>query len=199
MDTKDRISFEIAGNDYKKLKRFRKQHKDCPKGMTFEQFSYTFVPTSLGTAITVECSCGQELLIGDFIGQTADEYDEEKSRVLTEEDHKNELFEHEALFILRMKDPHMFRMMFLHDQSFDLIYGYALGVKNAMQERDDRISRCLLYWIEPGEGREIINNYKDLSEEEKIEKFYNYYCSHLKAFLSEYECKNESLLRELKK
>ncbi len=196
METKDGISFEITGNDHKNLKKLRKQHKDCTMGMAFDQFSYTFIPTSLGTAITVKCSCGQELLIGDFIEQTSDEYDEEKNCVLTDEIRKNEHFEDEAMYILQMRNPRTFRMVFLLDRSFDMIYAYTLGVANALKEQDDRLSRCLLYRFEREETG-LTDQYKGLTEEEKIEKFYNYFCEHLKAFLSEYGCNNMALLREL--
>ena len=58
METKDKITFEIEGNDLKNVKKFRKQHKNCFQGMTSEQFEYSFTPTGLGLAASVKCSCG---------------------------------------------------------------------------------------------------------------------------------------------
>ena len=40
METKDKITFEIEGNDLKSVKKFRKQHKNCFQGVTGEQFEY---------------------------------------------------------------------------------------------------------------------------------------------------------------
>lgn len=87
MAQKDGITFEIKGNDLKNVNKFCKQHKNCFHGAAGEQFVYSFLPTGLGLLTTVKCSCGQTLEIGDFMDYDSGGYDEEKCRVLTEEDH----------------------------------------------------------------------------------------------------------------
>ena len=66
---KRKLTFEIIGDDYDKLLSFEKKHKSCfdkYHDFTGALFSYTFIPTGVGTAITVSCPCGEELRIGDF-------------------------------------------------------------------------------------------------------------------------------------
>ena len=68
MDGKENgLFFEITGNDYKLLKKFEKQHKDCMMGSAGDKFTYSFIPSGLGIAIMVSCSCGRELHIGSFM------------------------------------------------------------------------------------------------------------------------------------
>ncbi len=84
MEKKDSIVFEIDGKDFKNVKKFWRQHKKCIKGTACDQFEYSFVPTSLGLAGSVKCSCGQTLSVGDFLDSEPEEYDEDKFRVLTD-------------------------------------------------------------------------------------------------------------------
>ncbi|MCR5649728.1 MAG: hypothetical protein K6F86_00930 [Lachnospiraceae bacterium] len=67
METEENITFKITGNDMRNLRKFRKQHKNCPQVTACDQFNYSFTPTGLGLAISVKCSCGQELMLGDFM------------------------------------------------------------------------------------------------------------------------------------
>lgn len=63
MNTKPR-EFHIDVSDYEKLDAFeiehskcRDRHSDACGGL----LSYTFIPTGIGMAVSVECSCGQKL------------------------------------------------------------------------------------------------------------------------------------------
>ena len=192
MESNDKIQFEISGNDYKNLKKFRKQHRNCPQGMTGEQFEYAFVPTGLGTMISVKCSCGQILYLGDFLDYESGEYDEKKSRVLTEQDHRNKQFEEVAIHILRMKDPGMFRRMFLTNQNYDLILNVVCG--GIVPYVDERIAKCVLYMYSTGKHHEIIDNYKGLDEDGKIEKFFKHFEEKVREEIEKYDCDNITLL-----
>lgn len=139
--------------------------------MTGEQFEYSFVPTGLGELVSVKCSCGQTLELGDFMDHDSGEYDEKKSRVLTEQDHRNKQFEEAAIHILQMKDPRMFRIMFLTDQGFDLLRNVVFG--GIVPQADERIAKCVLYMNSTGKHQEIIDNYKGLDEAGKIENSLN--------------------------
>lgn len=195
METKDKITFEISGNDLKNVKKFRKQHKDCFKGMACDQFDYSFTPSGLGLAITVKCSCGQELMLGNFMDFDSGEYDEVENRVLTAEDHKNKKFEDAVQRILQMKNPQLFRIGFRKDQNFDMIYMIsAYGIASVA---DERIGKCILWLCDRGKHGEEIDNYKDLSEEEKIEAFYKYFEDHVREEVLKYDCKNKRLLEAL--
>ena len=182
METKDKIEFEISGNDFKNLKKFRKQHEDCLCGFDGGQFEYSFVPTGMGTLISVKCSCGQTLELGTFMYNELQEYDEHKNRPLTEADHNNKRFEDAANRILLVEDPRLFRIAYQADQSFESVYLLACGACFA----DERIWKC------------ILNNYADYeTEKEKIDAFYSYFKDHVKAEISKYDCENTSLLRAL--
>ena len=63
----DKILFTIEGVDFDKLEKFREEHDGCPRGMENGRLSYMFIPTTLGTALTIKCICGAELLCGDFL------------------------------------------------------------------------------------------------------------------------------------
>ena len=194
MEYKDKIVFEISGKDYKNLKKFRNQHKKCVMGSFCDQFTYSFVPTGLGLAASVTCSCGQTLSLGNFLDKEPEEYDEDKCRVLTEADRMNKKFEEAALVILQLKDPGIFRMSFLRDQDFETIYAFSAGVASAS---DDRISKCMLYKRERGRMGEFIHNYESMDEKEKIRKFYDHFESGIKEEIAKYNCRNEQLLRYL--
>lgn len=195
METKDKIIFEIEGNDLKNVKKFRKQHKNCFQGVTGEQFEYSFIPTGMGLAASVKCSCGQTLTIGSFMDYDSGEYDEYENRVLTEEDHKNKRFEDAVLRILQMKSPRLFRIGFQKDQSFDMIY--AISAAGIAAVGDERIKNCILWLYDRGKNGKEINNYEGLNEEEKIATFYKYFEEHVREELSKYDCRNKGLLDAL--
>lgn len=46
---------------------------------------------------------------------------------------------------------------------------------------------------------ELIDNYKNLNEEEKIAAFYKYFEEHVREELSKYDCRNKDLLDALEK
>ena len=195
METKDKITFEIEGNDLKNVKKFRKQHKNCFQGMTGEQFEYSFTPTGMGLAASVKCSCGQSLTIGSFMDYDSGEYDEYDNRVLTEEDHKNKKFEDAVLHILQLKSPRLFRIGFGKDQSFDMIY--AISAYGIASVGDERIRRCILWLCDHEKNGKEIRNYEGLNEEEKIAAFYKYFEDHVRDELNKYDCRNKGLLDAL--
>ena len=194
MENEDRIVFEISGKDYKNLKKFRNQHKKCVMGSFCDQFTYSFVPTGLGLAASVTCSCGQTLSLGNFLDKEPEEYNEDKYPVLTEADRINEKFEKAALVILQLKKPRIFRICFLKDQDFETIYAFSSGVASSS---DDRIGRCMLYKMERGRMGEFIHNYEGMDEKEKIRKFYDHFASGIKEEIAKYNCRNEQLLKYL--
>ena len=186
----DELTFRIEGKDLKNLKKFKKQHKKCTQGMTGEQFEYSFVPTGMGMLTTVSCSCGQELTLGNFMDHDAGEYDEEKHRVLTEEDHKNKQFEDAVQYILLMKNPKFFRRWFATDQTFDLVY---FSTAATARFTDKRVGKCFLSKYTQEKNGNLINNYKGLTEQEKLKRFFEYFDEHVKAELDAYGCKDEKL------
>lgn len=195
MEIENKIVFEITGKDFENLQRFREQHKDCARGMAGDQFTYSFVPTGLGVAGTVECSCGQTLSVGDFMDREEEEYDENEHPVLTEADRKNQVFEEAALVILRMRDPRWYRMAFLQDQSFEMIYN--VSVYGIAQFSDERIYDCVLWKYDRDEYGMQVGNYEDMNENEKINTFFEYFIDHVRAETEKYSCRNEELLRIL--
>lgn len=195
MGSEDRICFEISGNDYENLKKFQEQHRLCFHGTAGDQLVYSFVPTGLGTAISVECSCGQELLLGDFLDYEAGEYDEYENRVLTDEDHKNKRFEEAALYLLHLKDPFFFGMSYDANQNFETIY--AVAVSETYVVSDDRLIDCILGKYRWDEFGEKISIYEELDDTAKIMKFYEYFEDHLKIELAKYDCRNKPLLKVL--
>ena len=68
IEKQDKITFEIAGDDLEKVRKFRDRHKNCAHGVAGEQFEYSFMPSGMGVAAAVKCSCGQVLELGDFVG-----------------------------------------------------------------------------------------------------------------------------------
>ncbi len=66
----DEIHFGIVGEDVRRLKEFKKQHEKCFEkhhDVSGAQYEYCFIPTGLGTVITVKCPCGAVLNLGDFL------------------------------------------------------------------------------------------------------------------------------------
>ena len=67
-ETQEKISFEVSGHDLELIRKFRERHLNCARGVAGEQFEYSFVPSGLGVAAEVRCSCGEVLELGDFTG-----------------------------------------------------------------------------------------------------------------------------------
>ena len=59
------ITFSITNtDDLLELQEFKKEHEKCREvypDVAGALFSYTVIPTSLGDAWTVKCSCGKEI------------------------------------------------------------------------------------------------------------------------------------------
>lgn len=194
MESKDKIEFEVSGQNFKNIKKFRKQHKNCFMGMCAEQFKYTFVPSSLGLMATINCSCGQSMSIGDFMDSEPANYDEDKYRVLTEQDHKNAEFEDAAKMILILRNPRMFRIAFRKPMTFELLYAYVGGL---IRYADERIGNAFLYKYDVDKYHSEIPNYEGCSEEEKIEKFFEYFRKKIKDEVAKYGCRDEQLIKYL--
>ena len=195
MKENDRIAFEISGSDYDILIQFQQQHSNCAKGFTGEQFLYSFTPTSLGVIKCVRCSCGQELLLGDILDHSDGEYDPEKHRVLTPNDHENKRFEEAAIRILNMRDPRFYRMAFQTEQSFEMIY--IIAAYGIAQVSDERIPKCILWKHDGTVYGNKRDNYNGLGETEKIDEFFNYFVKHARGEVAKYDCRNEKLLKLL--
>lgn len=63
------ICFEIKGEEYRKLKKFEKEHEKCHEkypDVLCALLEYRFIPTGLGMAVTVQCACGEELDLTDL-------------------------------------------------------------------------------------------------------------------------------------
>ncbi len=189
------VYFEIIGGDYKSLKRFTAHHHRCHSGFAGDKFSYSFVPTGLGTAVTVTCSCGQKLFLGDFMDKNAPEYDPADHPILTEQDRINARFEEDAYAILFLENPRYYRISMGTEQSFEMLYAYACGV---LQNSDERLMRSFLYKYGEFNGNGNKDNYKGLSDEEKIKKFYKHFKKHVREEVRKYDCKNKKLLEMLK-
>ncbi len=195
VETKDTIKFEINGNEFENVNRFRKQHESCSKGMAFDKFSYTFTPTSMGVLASIKCSCGQTMNFGNFSDNCSNDYDEEKYKVLTEEDKDNRKFEEAVRIVLQMNNPRIFRVMFLSEQSFEKVYTVAVSIAMVA---DERLRKCILYKNGRGENGEIIDNYKGRSEIEKLQEFYRYFEEHVRVELDRYGCDDERIYELLK-
>jgi len=124
--------------------------------MAADKYSYTFIPTSLGMAIEVKCSCGQTLSLGDLLVNIDRPYDEEKTRPLSRQDLINERFEEAALRIIRPKEPRISRVAFGTEQSFEMIYAYSIGVA---AYADERISQAILFKVRLDKNNVWIQNY----------------------------------------
>ena len=195
MESKDRITFEISGNDMRNLRGFRKQHCRCSKGMAGDQFEYSFISTGLGMLITVKCSCGQTLSLGNFMDYTAGEYSKKDHPVLTKDDFRNEQFEDAIRRIMLMNNPRMFRIGFQTDRSFEMIYNVA--TYGIAQFADERIKQCILWKSGIGEHGERVDNYEGLDEAEKIDSFFEYFKAHAKKELEKYGGGDEKLRKLL--
>lgn len=184
------MQFEITGKDCENVKKFMEQHKNCPKGATGEQFKYTFIPTGVGNAIIVACSCGQKILCGDFMNHETDDYDEEKYRVLSKEDIDNMEFEDLAISILNLKNPRMFHMAYSCERTFETIYECAMSIA---RRENKRISNAILCKNDFGVERDDYVG----TDEEKIQKFFAYFEDSIRKEIQKYHCKNRRLMEEL--
>jgi len=74
---KQKISFEISGDDYIKFKVFERTHKRCIDNypdVSGAQYEFSFIPSGLGVFKTVTCSCGETLLLhSDIFGEAKNE------------------------------------------------------------------------------------------------------------------------------
>lgn len=186
------MKFEITGRDCEHVKKFTEQHKDCPMKSLGEKFAYTFIPTGIGIAITVSCTCGQKILLGDIVENDTEEYDEERYKVLTQEDIDNQNFEEAVMSILHHKNPRTFQMIYSCEQNFEMIYTHAIKVA---RKSDERISNAILY-KNTFENEE--ENYTG-TDEEKIQRFFSYFEECIRKEIEKYHCTNQSLMSLLAK
>jgi len=91
-----------------------------------------------------------------------------------------------------MRDPKTYRMLFLKEQSFELIYD--ISVYGIVPLSDERIGRCILWKYSRGENGEPIDNYKGLDEGAKIDVFYRFFEKHVSTELSKYGCTDKKLI-----
>ena len=59
--------FLLEGKDFETVKAFEEAHRACKADVSGGKFVYSFIPTGLGTAVTVKCTCNKELYCGDFM------------------------------------------------------------------------------------------------------------------------------------
>lgn len=193
MTEEKNIVFSIAGKDATNLAKFKRIHKRCISGTTGDKYSYTFVPTAIGMATTVKCSCGQEILLGNFMDHDQREVDISKLGPLTEEDVANKAFEEDAYSILCLEDPRLCRIFTAREQSFDMIYFFAVG---KAQHADKRISKSILYSYTLDERHHQTDNYLG-TDQENIDLFFEYFRDRVREEIAKYDCKNERLLNIL--
>ena len=135
------LSFSIAGEDLLLLKEFKKVHKNCPSGMAGDKYSYNFCPTGLGTAITVECSCGKQLQLGSFLDYDSNPQKQKQDlSVFTykqaQDDSRHKIIEH----ILHFKDPRIRRFFYSGEGSrFEQLMSYLHGI--AFAAIDERTTK----------------------------------------------------------
>lgn len=53
-------TFKITENEKAEIDKFTREHNHGSTGAIGGQFTYEFVPTSIGTVGTIKCSCGKE-------------------------------------------------------------------------------------------------------------------------------------------
>lgn len=194
METKDKIEFEISGEQLENVKKFRKQHRNCVMGTVADRFEYTFIPTSMGLAASIGCSCGRSMPIGDFMDIEHKEYDSDKYGVLTEKEKENSEFEEAAKRILFLRNPQHFRMAFRQAITFELLYTYVIGLS---VYADRRIRESILYKYDIDKYHKEILNYKDFEESKKIERFFKHFIKSVKKEVGKYDCKDQKLLQYL--
>ena len=187
------FSFKIEGNDAVNMSKFRKLHEKCACGSAGDKMSYTFTPTAMGVAITVKCSCGQKLMLGNFMDYDSGNFDKEKNRPLTKEDLINKEFEEDVMNILFFEDPRSCRIASASDQTFDMIFFYAVGLAT---HADKRISSSILYKY-PVDGYHSQKNNYTGTEQENIALFYKHFKEKIRGEVKKYDCQNKRLLAKL--
>jgi hypothetical protein len=70
MENKELI-FKITGTELDKINEFKKKHKEscaCKQNLTLgEYWTYSFIPTGLGDAVSIKCNlCGEEEDVTDI-------------------------------------------------------------------------------------------------------------------------------------
>ena len=68
-----RLSFDVSEKEWKEIKKWKKKHEqekhednNC-HGAIGGNYTYVFVPTSIGTIGTIRCSCGEEFTFQNII------------------------------------------------------------------------------------------------------------------------------------
>lgn len=68
-----RLSFDVSEKEWKEIKKWKKKHEqekhegnNC-HGVIGGNYTYVFVPTSIGTIGTIRCSCGEEFTFQNII------------------------------------------------------------------------------------------------------------------------------------
>ena len=189
----ENVVFSIAGKDASDLAKFKRLHKKCISGTTGDKYSYTFVPTTIGLATIVKCSCGQKILLGNFMDHGQTEVDISKIGPLTEEDVVNKAFEEDAYSILCLEDPRLCRIFTAREQSFDMIYFFAVGIA---RHSDERISKAILYSYSLDECHHQTDNYLG-TDKENINLFFAHFRDGVREEIAKYDCKNDRLLNLL--
>jgi len=140
-NTEKDLLFSISGEDLVLLESFKRSHKNCPIGMAGDKYSYSFCPTGLGTAVTVECSCGKKLQLGSFLDYDSDPQNQEQDlSVFTykqaQADNSRKITEH----ILQFKNPRIRRFFYSGKGShFEGLMVYAHGL--AFAAIDERTAK----------------------------------------------------------
>ena len=187
------FTFSIEGKDADVLAKFKKAHARCLAGTAGDRFSYSFSPSSLGMAITVNCSCGQKLFLGDFMDHDARNIDLNNYGPLSKEDIANRMFEDDAYKILQMEDPRICVIGSAMKQSFHMIYFFAVGIAS---HSDPRIAKSILPSYSLDEHHHQTNNYTG-TDEESIDLFYKYFKKKIREEIKKYDCRNERLIKKL--
>ena len=167
------------------LEQFKKKHAKCEKGTAGEQYAYRFVPTGLGTVIRVSCSCGCELMLGDFLEDITD------YRELEPKPTDTDSFEKAAIEILSMKNEHIRHLSFRSgDFSFETIYSYAVGISYMA---DERIRACILWKVKQDKKGHWVDVYKG-TDEENLNLFLSQFEKNIRKEVKKYDCRNKKLL-----
>lgn len=68
-----RLSFDVSEKEWEEIKKWKKKHEqEKHEGNNYHgaiggNYSYVFVPTSIGTIGTIRCSCGEEFTFQNII------------------------------------------------------------------------------------------------------------------------------------
>lgn len=135
---KKELLFSITSKDFDQLNSFQKLHKDCPCGMAGEKYSYSFCPSGLGTAITVRCSCGRKLTIGNFLDY---ESNEQARSPVTFESLQRDNADRITSLIMNLKDSKVRKLYQTEGSLFEYLMTFFHGMAFAAIDEDtcDRI------------------------------------------------------------